>query len=196
MKRLVYGVGINDANYVIEKREYHFLNGKKIARLVWRCPYYTVWSSMLRRCYSKKYSEVKPTYENVSCCEEWLIFSTFKSWMEQQDWEGRQLDKDLLVFGNTIYSPTTCVFITKKLNSFLAASTRPEVGASYCNKTGGFRAMCSNPLTGESECLGRYKTKEAAHNAWKLRKHEISVLLAEQESDLRIKDALLTRFAG
>lgn len=195
MRRLVYGVGINDADYVIERREYSVVNGKKIAKLVWRCPYYEKWTTMLKRCYSEKYLKLKPTYEDVSCCEDWFIFSNFKTWMEQQDWEGKHLDKDLLVFGNTVYSPTTCVFITPSLNSFITASTRNMVGASYCTKTKMFRAMCSNPITGGKECLGRYKTREEAHKAWVVRKHEISTLLAEQESNLLVKQALLTRFA-
>ena len=73
---------------------------------------------MLQRCYSESHLVRQPTYKGCSVCEEWLTFSNFKSWMEQQDWEGKQLDKDLLVYKNKIYSPETCVFVSSVINSF------------------------------------------------------------------------------
>lgn len=48
-----------------------------------------------------------------SVCEEWLTFSNFKRWMEQQDYEGKALDKDLLVSQNKTYSSETCVFVPR-----------------------------------------------------------------------------------
>ena len=42
----------------------------------------------------------------------------FKDWMENQDWEGNQLDKDLLFEGNKVYGPKTCVFVTRMVNNF------------------------------------------------------------------------------
>ena len=44
--RLVYGVGISDADYFVTRKE----NGKT----VWRCPYYRTWTHMLERAYSDK----------------------------------------------------------------------------------------------------------------------------------------------
>ena len=79
---------------------------------------------MLERSYSEKFKEKHPTYKDVTCCEEWLTFSNFKSWMEQQDWEGKDLDKDLLVYQNKIYSPETCCFLSHKINTFLTTSAK------------------------------------------------------------------------
>ena len=123
--KLVYGVGINDADYIVcIYEELPRTNGKQNQKIVWRCPFYSRWMSMLRRCYSKAYQEKQPSYKGCSVCEEWLTFSNFKSWMETQDWEGKQLDKDLLVYKNKIYSPETCVFIDQRLNTFLVKSNK------------------------------------------------------------------------
>ena len=110
VERLVYGVGINDADYVVQKFEtIGYVSGKKKQKRVWRCPYYRVWTHMLERCYDVKRQERQPTYKDCSVSTEWLTFSVFKSWMEKQDFEGKQLDKDLLIEGNKIYSAETCV---------------------------------------------------------------------------------------
>jgi len=37
--------------------------------------------------------------------------------MEQQDWEGNYLDKDIAYVGNKVYSVGTCMFVTPRVNS-------------------------------------------------------------------------------
>ena len=70
--KLVYGVGINDADYVVQKYEtIVYVNGKRKRRLVWICPFYQSWKHMLQRCYSNKFKERNPTYEGCSVSEEW-----------------------------------------------------------------------------------------------------------------------------
>jgi len=118
IRKLVYGVGINDADYVVQRNETIYVNGKRTRKQVWICPYYQAWKSMLERCYSIKYQERQPTYRGCSVSEEWLTFSVFKSWMEKQEWEGMQLDKDILFEGNKLYSKETCVFVSSVVNIF------------------------------------------------------------------------------
>lgn len=110
MKRLIYGVGINDSKST-------YIEGK-------RCKYYVTWKSMLQRCYSLKYKNKNPTYANCSVCDEWLTFSNFKAWMVKQNWEGKDLDKDILIEGNKIYSPETCFFISRRINTLLNVSKK------------------------------------------------------------------------
>lgn len=105
MVRKVQGVGIMDADYIVDVREYWVENGKRKSRLVWSCPFHRKWSDMLVRCYSPKRLEYRQSYAGCYVCDEWLTFSNFKSWMEKQDWEGKHLDKDLLQTGSKVYSP-------------------------------------------------------------------------------------------
>lgn len=189
MKNKVYGIGINDADYCVIKT----ING----RVTFSCPYYRKWTAMLKRVKSRVSLKSRPTYEDVKVCEEWLMFSNFKAWMEQQDWEGKHLDKDLLGDGK-LYSPDTCCFLTHGLNNFLcdAKANRGDypVGVSYHGLKGLFRAYCNDPETTKTKHLGYYNTPEEAHLAWKTFKHLCAEKLAAKEPNTRISNALLLKF--
>lgn len=192
---LLVGVGINDADYNVVT--HRVVNGKQV--ITGRCPFYQKWSSMISRCYRIDYQNAYPTYKDCTVCKEWLTFSNFKAWMEKQDWEGNHLDKDLLLEGNKVYSPETCVFIPLKINSFLLSSgaSRGEslLGVTVFNN-GYIMARCNDPFKKRSSYLGYFKTQEEAHQAWKERKHQYAVDLANSEfvTDDRVKHALITRF--
>jgi hypothetical protein len=190
---LVRGIGINDATY---KTELSILECGKIKKVT--CPFYRTWSSMLNRSYNLKYKALHPTYEGVTVCEEWLRFSNFKAWMEQQDWKGKQLDKDLLVEGNKIYSPEFCVFIKGGVNKFMTQRDlhrgSSPLGVHWDKKIKMYVAQCNNPFTKKRVRLGVYLTEEEAHQAWKKRKHEHALALAALETDPRIIEALSTRY--
>ena len=200
MKKLVFGIGTNDLPYRTEVREELPKNGgKRVQKLVFLCPYYEAWRSMLKRCYSKKSLERNPSYIGTSVCSEWLSAAAFKKWMEQQDWDGKCLDKDIIVPGSKLYSPETCAFVLKATNSFVLASdaSRGEypIGVYLYKQTGKYRAYCRNPFTGEQEHLGLFSTPEEAHEAWQKRKHEIAQLVAATESDPRVVEALKKRYS-
>jgi hypothetical protein len=186
-KKLVYGVGINDANYVVKPT----INGKRVV-----CPFYEAWKSMLRRCYSAKHQAKYPTYIGCSVVPEWLSFMAFRAWSLGQDWQGRDLDKDLLVQGNKVYGPQTCVFISSGLNKFTIdrAAARGEWPIGVDKQRGKFRASCCNPFSGKLENLGYYTCPDAAHEAWRSRKHELALQIAALHADPRIAKALSTRY--
>ena len=194
--KLVCGVGINDADYNVDVKK--TINGKRV--LVWRCPFYKCWKTMLERCYSENYYEKNPTYKDCKVCDEWLLFSNFKKWMEQQDWEGKQLDKDLLVVGNKVYSPETCVFVDCTVNNFIIdkSAYRGEfmIGVDLFKRDNKFRVRCSNPFTRKREWLGYFTNELDAHLAWKTKKHEFACQLADSEycNDSRLANALRTRY--
>jgi hypothetical protein len=181
----VCGIGINDADYVVAKRK-----GNKI---IWICPFYRAWKDMLKRCYNKTELKRHPTYVGCTVCEEWLTFSNFKVWMESQNWEGKQLDKDILGNGK-LYNPKTCAFVLPSTNVFLtdcAASRGEYLIGVYRNKQNGkFRSQCRNPFTKKVEYLGYFHTELEAHFAWKKRKHEHACKLAELETNPRVTKAL------
>lgn len=188
--KLLYGVGINDADYRLT-----LVVGGKTEM----CPFYRVWCNMLGRCYYKKYHERRPTYVGCSVCDDWLHFSNFKRWMEQQDWQGKQLDKDILVEDNKVYSPNTCVFVTSSLNLFLVDSRRTRgdypLGVYYHKKRGKFASRCGNPIDQKTEHLGYFDCPLKAHRMWQRRKHEIACILAEVQSDHRVAKALREKYS-
>lgn len=131
--KLVYGVGVNDYEGRVK------INGKMIKS-------YNTWKNMLERCYDDKLLKKYPTYTDCTVCEEWLYFSNFKKWFDEHyrwdlDEKGLRpcLDKDLLVKGNKIYSPDTCIFLPNSVNSFLAnkqsRNTSGYIGVTWCKKT-------------------------------------------------------------
>ena len=199
-KRLVYGVGINDADYVVQKNETIVVNGVLKQKRVWICPYYLTWKSMLERCYSSKYQERWPTYKDCSVSDEWLTFSVFKCWMEKQDFEGMQLDKDLLFSGNKVYSKETCVFVTRVVNMFTLDSraSRGEwlIGVSWYKASSKFRSSCCNPFTKKQEHLGLFIDELEAHQAWLERKLELAHLLAAEQTDERVAKSLVERYTN
>ena len=199
-KKLVYGVGINDADYAVTEYETIEVNGKIKHKRVWICPCYRVWVDMLQRCYSTKFQECNPTYKGCSVSEEWITFSNFRRWMECQDFEGMQLDKDILFEGNKVYSGETCVFVTKAVNCFTTdrGASRGEclIGV-YWNKTvGKFQSRCSNPFTKKQESLGYFTCGEEAHQTWLKRKLELAHLLAAEQTDERVAKALIERYTN
>ena len=201
IEKLVCGVGINDADYVVVEWEtIGYVNGKRKLKLVWMCPYYRVWHNMLNRCYSTKYQERQPTYVGCSVSEEWLRFSNFKRWMECQDWEGMQLDKDLLFEGNKVYSGDTCVFVTKAVNTFTldSGASRGEclIGVNWHKENSKFSSKCSNPFTKKREHLGYFNCEEQAHEVWLKRKLELAHLLAAEQTDEMVAKALIERYTN
>lgn len=176
---LVYNIGINDAKYKLKG-----------------CHFYETWKGMLRRCYSENYQKMKPTYIGCSVCEDWLTFSKFKAWMEIQDWEGKQLDKDILFPGNKVYSPETCVFVDSITNSFITESnsSRGEypIGVSYDKKCGKIFAQCR--VDSKRKFLGYFETSEEAHNAWKTAKRKMAIKISILQTDKRVAEALLVRY--
>lgn len=199
-KKLVYGVGINDADYAVQKFEtIGYVGGKRKQKMVWICPYYLKWSDMLKRCYSTKLQETHPTYKGCSVSEEWLTFSNFRRWMESQDFEGKHLDKDLLFVGNKVYSAETCVFVPKEVNLFTIdrGADRGEwpIGV-YRHKSGKFQAECNNPFTKKGEYLGLFTCELEAHQEWLKRKLELAHLLAAEQTDERVAKALIERYTN
>lgn len=187
-KKLVCGVGVNDADYVVQPT----INGMRGC-----CPFYRKWVAMLERCYDAKYQAIKPTYLDCLVATEWHSFMAFKSWMEKQDWQGKELDKDLLFVGNKVYSPETCVFVDRITNSFTTDSiaSRGPYPLGVAQISGNkFRSQCNNPFTKKYEHLGYFNCPNEAHQAWRKRKQELAVSLSYLQSDPKVALALSTRY--
>ena len=75
---------------------------------------------MLQRCYDPYYLNEHPTYRDCYVCEEWHNFQNFGEWWEYNVYncnnEKMCLDKDILVKGNKVYSPETCIIVPERIN--------------------------------------------------------------------------------
>ncbi|AMR57359.1 putative restriction endonuclease [Pseudomonas phage vB_PsyM_KIL3b] len=198
--KLVQGVGTNDADYVVQP----MVNGKQVV-----CPFYNRWYAMIKRCYSEKELKKHPEYRDKYVCSEWLLFSNFKAWMETQDWKGKHLDKDLLVQGNKVYSPETCVFVPAWLNSLLTDSEakRGDLPLGVSRKS--LDSKMVNPhsvpyLSHVNGCTPRYrgafKTSSEAHKAWQVGKAvaieaAVTKILEEVPNSIDIVNSLMARVA-
>ena len=182
-KSLVYGVGTNDADYIVKPK----INGKRMP-----CPFYATWLNMLVRCYSASYQARKPTYIGCTVCDEWLTFSVFKSWMEKQKWKGLHLDKDILNNGNKIYNPDDCVFVSLRVNNLLinAGTEKGKLpkGVIFCGKRKKFEAKIS--VNGKNKSIGRFSTPEDANRAYCNEKRLYILRVACAESEIRVKNGL------
>lgn len=75
------------------------------------------WYGMISRCYSNIYN----TYKDVNVCKEWHNFQNFAEWFNKnyknKYMSGWDLDKDILIKGNKIYSPKTCCLVPTEINN-------------------------------------------------------------------------------
>lgn len=105
----VYGVGI------VGKGQYTSGTGVKGKHT----KMYNVWNSMLKRCYDSKIHILNSSYKDCTVCDSWLNFQEFGEWFTKNYIEDYQLDKDILIKGNKIYSPETCCFVPQEINLLL-----------------------------------------------------------------------------
>ena len=130
---------------------------------------YNCWSSMLKRCYDKKHQEKIPTYIGCMVDEKWHNFQNFAEWFDENYIDGWQLDKDILIKENKVYSPKTCCFVPKEINYILTKrdSKRGDFPIGVCKwKNGKYRGSF------KQKTLGYYKTPEEAFQAYKTEKEK------------------------
>lgn len=80
---------------------------------------FSIWRAMLRRCYYRGSQHHQLSYEGGTVAEEWHSFQTFAEWFGQHyptDGGRYQLDKDILIPGNKVYSAKACSFVTQREN--------------------------------------------------------------------------------
>jgi hypothetical protein len=184
--KLVYGVGLNNADYqthpVLE-------NGKQKI-----CKYYSVWSDMLSRCYSEKELQRYPTYRQCEVDTVWHEFMNFKSWMETQDFNNLCLDKDIIIFGNKIYKPEACAFVTNETNGLLLdkrIKKRYALGVDL-HSPGRYQANCN--VNRKQKYLGLFKTELEAHRAWQIAKQSEILRVSNLQTNEKVRQGLIFRY--
>lgn len=203
MRKLIYGVGTNDADYKVTiHKEFPKVDNKRVQKMTYKCPIYRIWYDMLKRCYCSKYKIKEPTYKDCTTSEEWLSFMNFRAWVLQQDWEGKSLDKDILLVGNKLYSAETCAFVSNEVNNFVntglhrTSSDGLPIGVSKTQQEGVYRARCSDPFKRRPAELGRFTDIQEAHKAWLTVKYKYACELADSVfvTDDKVAEALIQRY--
>lgn len=166
----VYGVGITGSKYPTS------VKGKDLKE-------YKLWNGMLERSYSPRYHGINPSYEECSVSENFKSYEYFYEWCQEQKGfgnDGWQLDKDLLVKGNKVYSEDTCVFLPNEINTALTHRKNVDnslpVGVVPVTKSKSYQA--SIKIDGKKYYLGVYSTPQRAFQAYKERKEMSLIKLA------------------
>lgn len=130
---------------------------------------YTIWKSMIQRCFSDKIKKLHPTYIDVTVCDEWKYFSKFDEWYTKNvilDWH---LDKDLLSPKDKIYSPNTCCFLPREINGMIQShqNGKHSGGVAYYTKNKKYVARTSGcKLPNKKRFIGMFDTEEDARKAY------------------------------
>ena len=172
----VYGVGVVGTKY---QPTINGVNTKE----------YVLWKSMLERCYSDKYQKKQPTYKDCEVSENFKYYEYFYEWCQNQIGFGEcgfQLDKDLLIKGNKVYSEDSCVFIPREINQVLikreASRGGHLIGVYWNKKASAFVAqVCKNK--GKREHLGYFNTELEAFDAYKTAKESFIKEQADKWKD-------------
>ena len=187
LRSLCYGVGINDVMIP-------YFTGTR----TWR-----TWSGIIRRTDNRDPKWLsQPGKEHYADCTldpRWYKLSVFKEWIEQwDDFENKEIDKDLLIPGNRIYGPDTCLMVRHIVNAWFKPTIKGDLprGVSWNSswKKGKspnpYRAQIT-PIGGKRTALGVYATIEEASAVFeKARKEQIKVLI-ETETDSKVKNAMV-----
>lgn len=191
-KHLVAGVGINDYEGKVA------INGKEIKS-------YQAWRNMISRCYCNNTRNRYKTYEDCEVSDEWKYFSNFKKWFDEHHIEGYDLDKDLLIPNNRIYSAETCIFVPHRLNTLFRELGRAKecsmAGVSFDKKPNHNKYRVVFRSNGKSKCLYGFKTEIEAHNSYVKSKIEEVRRVANEfydngDIDDKVYNAVVTYFKG
>ena len=178
----VYGVGVIGLENTRDK------NGDKLKS-------YESWKHILERCYDEKEQKKHPTYKGCMVCDEWLFYPNFKKWYEENYYEieGQKmnLDKDILIKGNKIYSPETCVFVPQNINKLFLKRQNDRgdlpIGVIWHKRDKEYQAQCNIFDVKNGKCkkkhLGCYSTPQEAFQVYKEFKENYIRQVAEYYKD-------------
>lgn len=160
---------------------------------------YNYWRAMMRRCYDEKTKINLPTYKYCTVCEEWHNFQNFAKWFDENyyeiDNEKMCLDKDILIKGNKIYSPETCVFVPEYINNLFTKCNKSRgkypIGVYYSEKRSKFRVGIN--INKKLNCGKYFNTAEEAFKVYKNMKEKEIKRIADEYKDKipkRVYDAM------
>lgn len=152
------------------------------------------YEGILIRCNYNALSEDRkkhyPTYEGCYLHEDFNTIGKYATWRADQkfanskDYLGNkyQIDKDILIPGNSCYGPDCCVFVPQQINGFfsfiMGGNTGMPIGVSFVRKSGKYMAaMRAWPNRDKYEYP--FDTQEEAFSAYCGMKREQALFLAD-----------------
>ena len=133
---------------------------------------YRKWANMMQRCYSEVTHKIKPYYKNCRVSEEWWNFANFREWYRENIIEGRKfdLDKDILVQGNNVYSPNTCSLVTHYANTIFQ---RRGIETNISQNSASGKYDASIYILGKTKEIGSFDSRDEAEKALLLHRKEL-----------------------
>ena len=154
---------------------------------------YKCWNHMLSRCYSAKVQEKNQPYKGCRVCDDWLYYSNFKKWYDENYYEinnkTSHLDKDILIKGNKVYSPDTCVFVPNFINLLFTKRQKSRgelpIGVCYHKASKKYQAGLKVFKDGKStfKHLGYFDTIDEAFEVYKQAKEDYIKEIADEYKD-------------
>lgn len=163
---------------------------------------YSTWYNMLLRCY--KHDPKYPTYEDCTVHNDFHCLQNFGKWFEENYYkvpnEIMCLDKDILIKGNKIYGPDSCIIVPQTINSLIVNKYRNgnnnlPLGVCYHRQHGKFMASCSiiNNNKNKILALGYFDSADKAFDVYKQFKEKYIKTIADKYKDYipkKLYDAL------
>ena len=155
---------------------------------------YETWFHMLRRCYSKKDSNMYPAYfGKCEVCDEWLNYQNFAEWYTSNYYrvnERLHIDKDILDPKSKIYSPNTCILVPQRINE-LFTYKKNNLGLPVgIRKTSGGKYRAGY----NTQTLGTFNTLEEAFAAYRSAKENAIIKIADEYKNIipsRLYEAMI-----
>ena len=186
---------IQQAKSLLKAEKYKIKNGCTFSD---RAKAEKIWQGVVRRVGKHK--------SYLNCTIAWESLREFRQWAVGQigfDRPGWELDKDILVKGNRIYGPDTCVFVPPDVNLVLSGCYKAKqrgqypIGVCFNKGSGMFVAQMSDRQNaGLDKYLGSFATVEEAFACYKATKEariKKLALLWKDQIDPRAFEALMAR---
>lgn len=169
MRPSVHGIGF------IGVGPYRAWDGKKCTRA------YSVWVDMLDRVYTPENELIAAWYKDTSVHSDWHNFQVFAEWYYRQinrfgsvpfRWN---IDKDLMIPGNRVYSAETCVVVPASINMLMTdhSAGRGVYPMGVTSQTNGKSFKVVMTAYGQNKYLGTYSTIADAQLAYWNYKFEV-----------------------
>ena len=127
---------------------------------------YSKWANMMQRCYDEETHKRKPYYASCTAEIEWHNFSNYREWHKENAMGNMKvdLDKDILIRGNTVYGSDTCTLVSHFTNTVFETTRGIDTNIAYNNTTGKYDVTMS--ILGKRKDVGSFDSEEEARQGF------------------------------